>query len=215
MRPFTKLVALLSVSLGASFAQAADRVYTIDASASDIHWLVYKAGAFARLGHNHVIAVRGLEGTVTVDDADLAASSFEMAFPVAELSVDDASLRAGLGEEFSSVPSADDIAGTRKNMLSERVLQGDNFSTIRITGQGPQMAAGEQTLKLTVELLGRSIDLTVPTKVEVGADRVEAVGEFELNHADLGMQPFSVMMGALQVGEKLTFSYRVIARANP
>ena len=36
-----------------------------------------------------------------------------------------------------------------------------------------------------------------------------------LNHADLGMQPFSVMMGALQVGEKLSFSYRVVARPTP
>lgn len=215
MRPFARLVALLLLSLGAVGVQAADKVYTIDPAASDIHWLVYKAGAFARLGHNHVIAVRGLEGTVIVDDANLAASSFTMAFPVADLSVDDATLRAGLGADFSSVPTADDIAGTRKNMLSERVLQGDKFMTIRLTGKGPETMAGGQTLKLTIELLGRSIDLTVPTKVEVTAESVEASGEFELNHADLGMQPFTVMMGALQVGEKLSFSYRVVARAKP
>ena len=40
----------------------------------------------------------------------------------------------------------------------------------------------------------------------------ERQGEFELNHADLGMQPFSVMMGALQVGEKLSFAYDIKAR---
>ena len=37
-------------------------------------------------------------------------------------------------------------------------------------------------------------------------------GEFDLNHADLGMQPFTALMGALQVGEKMSFSYHVIAR---
>jgi hypothetical protein len=96
-------------------------------------------------------------------------------------------------------------------MLSERVLAGDQFSTIRITGKGPEGAGSAQTLKLTVELLGRSVALTVPTKVEVTADGVAATGQFELNHADLGMLPFTVMMGALQVGEKLSFSYRVVA----
>jgi polyisoprenoid-binding protein YceI len=211
MRPWTKLVALLSLSLGAATAQAADKVYTIDAAASDVHWLVYKAGAFARLGHNHVIAARTLTGTVTVDERNLSRSTFEIVIPVAELTIDDPTLRAGLGEEFASVPTAEDIAGTRRNMLSERVLAGDQFSTIRITGKGPEGAGNAQTLKLTVELLGRSVELTVPTKVEVTADGVAATGQFDLNHAELGMLPFTVMMGALQVGEKLSFSYRVVA----
>jgi polyisoprenoid-binding protein YceI len=211
MRPWIRLVALLSVSLGAVTARAADKVYTIDAAASDVHWLVYKAGAFARLGHNHVIAARGLTGSVTVDDGNLSRSSFEIVIPVAELTIDEPALRAGLGADFASVPTADDVAGTRRNMLSERVLAGDTYSTIRITGRGPEGATNAQTLKLTVELLGRAVDLTVPTKVEVTADGVVATGQFELNHADLGMQPFTVMMGALQVGEKLSFSYRVVA----
>ena len=41
---------------------------------------------------------------------------------------------------------------------------------------------------------------------------LRAKGEFELNHADLGMQPFTVMLGALAVGEKLSFSYDIKAR---
>lgn len=213
MRPWTRLVALLSLSLGAVTAQGADRVYTIDAAASDVHWLVYKAGAFARLGHNHVIAARTLTGSVTLDEGNLSRSSFEIVIPVAELTIDEPILRAGLGADFASVPTVDDIAGTRRNMLSERVLAGDQFSTIRITGMGPEGAANAQTLKLTIELLGRSVELTVPTQVEVAADDVVATGQFELNHADLGMQPFTVMMGALQVGEKLSFSYRVVAHA--
>jgi hypothetical protein len=52
----------------------------------------------------------------------------------------------------------------------------------------------------------------VPTTIAIEGDRLRATGEFELNHADLGMQPFSVMMGALQVGEKLSFAYDITAR---
>ena len=39
----------------------------------------------------------------------------------------------------------------------------------------------------------------MPTDVTIENGELHATGEFELNHADLGMQPFSVMMGALQV----------------
>jgi len=60
--------------------------------------------------------------------------------------------------------------------------------------------------------VGRTVELKVPTEVTLRGDVLRAQGEFELNHADLGMQPFSVMMGALQVGEKLSFSYDVVAR---
>jgi hypothetical protein len=216
MRQWARCSMLLWVCwAGLAAAQGADKVYKIDGGASDIHWLVYKAGALARLGHNHAIAVPSPQGSVTVNAQDLAESTFELAFKVGDLVIDNPQLRSTLGEDFASVPTADDIAGTQHNMLSDKVLNGEMFPTIRVTGTGPVGAPGMQVLKLKVELLGRVVDLTVPTRVAVADDRVEAVGEFELNHADLGMKPFSVMMGALQVGEKLSFSYHVVARAVP
>jgi len=208
-----RLLTLLCLAWsGLGAAQGADRVLAIDGAASDFHWLVYKSGALARLGHNHVIAVPNLSGSVTVGAQDLSASHFEFVIPVADLVIDDAKLRSGLGEEFASVPTAKDVEGTRHNMLTDRVLDGDKFPTIRVTGAGPLGAAGAQTFKVKIELLGRTVDLTVPTKVTVADDRVEASGAFDLNHADLGMQPFTALMGALAVGEKISFSYHVVAR---
>ena len=214
MRSFARLLTLLCLSWsGFAAAQGADRVFAIDGAASDIHWLVYKAGALARLGHNHVIAIPSLRGSVTVGAQDLSASHFEIVIPVADLVIDDPKLRSGLGEEFASVPTAKDIEGTRHNMLTDRVLDGDKFPTIRVSGAGPHGAAGAQTFRLKIELLGRAVDLTVPTRVTVTDDRVEASGEFDLNHADLGMQPFTALMGALSVGEKMSFTYHVVAHA--
>jgi polyisoprenoid-binding protein YceI len=197
---------------GVAPAQDAVERYVVDPAQSDVHWLVYKAGALSRLGHNHTIAVGDLSGTVAVNTADRSKSQFDLAFTVADLVVDDPELRATLGEDFSSVPSANDIEGTRKNMLSERVLDGEKYPQIRMTGQGPVMAAGRQELAVKVEMLGRTIDLKVPTDVAIEGNRLRAKGEFELNHADLGMKPFSVMAGALQVGEKLSFTYDVTAQ---
>jgi hypothetical protein len=213
MRRAALAFGLASVLLcGTVVAQDAGERYVVDPSQSDVHWLVYKAGALARLGHNHTVAVGDLAGSVTVNAADLAKSQFDLQFAVAELVVDDPALRGTLGADFASVPTAEDVAGTRTNMLSERVLDGDKHPQIRITGAGPAAAGSVQELAVEVQLLGRTVELKVPTQVTLQGDVLRAQGEFELNHADLGMQPFSVMMGALQVGEKLTFSYDVTAR---
>ena len=216
MRSFPRLLTLLClVWSGFAAAQGTDRVFAIDGAASDIHWLVYKAGTLARFGHNHAIAVPNPRGSVTVSTQDRSASRFEIVISVADLVIDDPKLRGGLGEEFASVPTAKDIEGTRHNMLTDRVLDGEKFPTIRVSGTGPLGADGAQTFKLKIELLGRTVDLTVPTKVTVTDDRVEASGTFDLNHADLGMQPFTALMGALQVGEKMSFSYHVVAHPAP
>jgi polyisoprenoid-binding protein YceI len=208
------IVALLAC-VGAAAQEAGER-YVVDAAQSDLHWLVYRAGAFSRFGHNHTVAVGDLSGSVLVNRDDLAKSRLELQFSVANLVVDDPALRSTLGEEFSSVPKEEDVAGTRRNMLSERVLDGDKYPQIRITGTGPVMAGAVQELAVEISMLGRVIDLKVPTEVTIEGDRLRAKGEFELNHADLGMEPFSVMAGALQVGEKLSFTYDVAAqRAAP
>jgi hypothetical protein len=206
---------ILCVACTAPAAADDARQYSIDASGSDVHWLVYKAGSLARLGHNHVISVPDLAGSVTANPTDPSASRFELQFQVGALVVDDPKLRSGLGADFTSVPSADDIAGTRKNMLSDRVLMGEKHQTIKVTGVGPAGAAGAQTLKITVELLGRSVPLTVPTKVEMHGDELTASGEFELTHTALGMMPYTVMLGALQVADNMKFVYRIHAVAAP
>ena len=196
---------------GISVAHDAGARYVVDAAQSDLHWLVYKAGALSRLGHNHTIATGNLAGSVTVKN-ELSASQFELEFAVANLVVDDPMLRSTQGADFASVPTANDIAGTRTNMLSDKVLDGEKYPRIRIVGTGPMMREGKQVLSVKVEMLGRTVDLTVPTEVTIANGELQAKGAFELNHADLGMQPFSVMMGALQVGEKLSFAYDVKAR---
>ena len=206
------LCALALTAAASAHAQEV-REYSVDAAKSDIHWLVFKAGSLSRLGHNHVVSVADLTGSVMLNHADPSKSSFELRFPVASLVVDDPKLRAALGADFSSVPSADDIAGTRKNMLGEKVLDADDHKTIRVTGLGPSGQGGAQTMKVTVELLGRSVDLTVPTKVTIDGNVLSASGEFDLTHTALGMMPFSVMLGALQVADGMKFIYNVHADA--
>lgn len=200
---------LLCVTSSAALAQSAG-VYEIDPDASEIHWRIYKAGAFARFGHNHVIAVAQPSGTVTVAD-DMADSTVAIEFPVAELSVDDPQLRTRYGEDFASEPSAEDLAGTRANMLTAQVLNGEAFPAITLTGTALSGSGADQMIELTVAILGRMINLSVPVTVSFSENMLRAQAEFRLVHEDLGMEPFSVMMGALQVAPEIDFTVDITA----
>jgi len=77
------------------------RPFSIVSNESLLTVAVRRAGALARVGHNHIIASRSLTGTAWVAD-DPARSSFDIRIPVRELTVDEPELRALAGEEFSA-----------------------------------------------------------------------------------------------------------------
>ena len=189
-------------------------VYKISAEDSDIRLLIYRTGAMARLGHNHVISVGELQGNVYVH-SNLAESSMEIEIPVNQLTVDDSALRQEEGEEFASDPSESAINGTRDNMLGERVLNAEQYPSIRVTSGGPIGEAGEATLSLSIRLLGRVAELAIPVSLQITEDELEASGEFRLNHDQLGMKPFSVMMGAIKVANEMDLKYRIRAQRVP
>lgn len=208
---FSRLASIGLLLVAAGAAKAQDVAYRLDPTASDVHWRVYSAGAFARLGHNHVISAGALSGSGQASPAD-GTIRFEIEIPVEELVVDDPELRARYGDSFSSEPSADDIAGTRRNMLGDAVLAAEEHKIIRIAGTGP-LRDGDVMLELTVQLVGRTVPLEVPARLTVGEQAIEAEGAFELTHGALGLKPFSVMMGALQVADRMDFTYRIRAAA--
>jgi hypothetical protein len=185
-------------------------VYAVDAAASDIHWRVYKAGTFARFGHNHVVSVGEVSGRVTRDPAS-GAGTFELTMPVAGLVIDDPALRSLYGEDFSSKPTEEDIAGTKENMLGERVLDAEHHPMLVIQGRVDGSVSEEAMLAVSVELLGRAVPISVPCSIVVDDDVLTASGEFRLTHADLGMEPFNVMLGALAVAPELDFSFDIRA----
>lgn len=192
-------------------APAQGLVYGIDPAASELLWRISKAGVMARFGHNHVISAGQFDGRVVIDPDDATKSRFELEIPVAALVVDDPALRARFGEEFASVPSEADKEGTRSNMLGDGVLKAAIFPVVRVRGGELAGAGAEQTLAIEIDILGNSFDFRVPSVVTFGDGTVEARGDFTLDHAELGMTPFSALGGALQVGAPIEFSYRIRA----
>ena len=185
-------------------------VYEIDPQASELNIFVYRGGSLARLGHNHVMSSKSLTGRVWMRPR-LAASGFELSFPVNELIVDDPDVRRAAGEDFPPEIPAADKEGTRKNMLRAEVLDAEHYPrvevrSVQVSGALP---APEVVARMTIKSSRR--DITTPVTLAITGDRLTANGEFDILQTDFGIKPFSIGLGALEVQDRLRVRYKLVA----
>lgn len=191
--------------------EAGADVYRINPRTSEIRLLVYRDGVLSTFGHNHVVSLQDFTGTIHLQPK-LAQSRVELDIPVDRLIVDAAAARRLEGEDFASEPSKEDAAATRTNMLSNALLNARQFPTIKVTGtSGPVDAKNSAMLDLSVQLVGQAIKLTIPATLKLEGDQLEASGAVDLSHRQLGLQPFSALLGSLRVAEQMKFKYRIRA----
>ena len=191
-------------------ATGAAAIYRIDPTASEIHILVYRTGPFARLGHNHVVAATDPAGQVRVT-ADLRESDFELSIQVAELAVDASELRQRYGDAFASTPSEEDIAATRRNMLSPALLDATAYPYVRVAGRLSPHPDGNEA-EIEIALKNALARRTVPITLRIDDRTLSASGTLTIDHSELGLTPFSVMLGALRVAETMEIRFSLTAR---
>ena len=173
---FVALLMANGVAHGQTDFEPVLEVYQIDAESSDIRFSIYRTGMLAPFGHNHVVSVGHFGGTVYLHPNGQR-SSVELVIPVDRLIVDDPVLRSEAGDEFSSKPSADDINGTRANMLGKRLLDANQYPIIRVKGRkGSSVQELESVLNLSVEFLGRVIKLSVPVALRLKGNELDEIG---------------------------------------
>ena len=182
-----------------------------EVSDSDITVRVYRDGPLAELGHNHVIASTGLTGQIELREP-LAASTLTLELPLASLVVDDPARRAAAGDDFPDNLNEADRQGTRGNMLGAALLDAARFPALRLTSLAIEGDYPGFSVTARVSIAGRQRDIVVPTSLEVGGDTLTASGSFVVTHAELGLTPFSAVLGALRVREDIWISYRLSAR---
>ena len=191
---------------------------------------VYRGGALASAGHDHLIALRALSGTVYVP-ADVMRTSFEARIPVAEFTVDEPALRA---QEHSPdfPPEVPDAAreGTRRNMLGEALLDAEHnpqivLRAVRLDSAGAPAPgsggeaggeAGAETrvlARVQTTVRGQVRTISVPVRYQLAAGALIASGEAALRQSELGLTPFSALLGALQVQDEMRVRFRIVARA--
>ena len=185
--------------------------YRIDPSRSEVRILVYRAGALARFGHNHVVVNRAIRGSVAA--APGGAASFSLSIPCAAFVVDDAQARRDEGADFAAEVSDDAKTGTLHNMLSAAVLDADEFPDIAVNGisMSGSDASGAAKASVAVRVAGHESKIEVPFVLERDPRRASASGSVELRQSALGLSPFSLMLGALQVQDTMTIKFKIAA----
>lgn len=174
---------------------------------------VYRGGAMANLGHNHIVLAQDISGELWMSD-EPADAAFHLILPVESFIVDPPELRARAGSDFESQPSAADIEGTRRNMLGEKMLNAARYPVIeiwseRIRRTGDTLGDG-LSADLIVAARGALNRVTVPVSIkDVREDALTASGKFSLKQTDIGVIPFSILMGAIAVRDEMEIEYTI------
>ena len=193
------------------YQQAAARgepVYRIEPERSLVVIEVRRGGLLARLGHDHVVASRGVQGYVTLGQrrADLYVA-------LDRLTIDEAALRVAAG--FDTQPSPSDIEGTRANML-DKVLQVERHPRLlvrvrpRARGDGGVGDSGDMEAAITLHGVTRTLPVAV--RLEGDRDMVTASGTFSVLQSDFGITPFTILGGAIQVQDRLAVRFELRAK---
>ncbi len=167
---------------------------------STVTIVVRRAGALARLGHDHVVSSSQVQGY-----ADPQASRADLHVLLDTLVVDDPALRAEAG--LDTQPSASDIAGTRSNMLAS--LEAERFP--HVVMRVNSMVQQQLSVDVTLHGVTRK-DLQVSAAIEFSGGVLTASGQLAINQSDFGITPFSILGGAIRVEDRLELRFRISAR---
>ena len=187
--------------------------YRIDSSASELRLLVYRAGPLANLGHNHVMVNRAVTGLVQIG-TDVPASSFSLSVRADGFVVDDTQARQEEGGDFPGDVPEDAKAGTRRNMLSGAVLNAAEFPDITVKSASLAGTLNELNADLEISAAGHTSRISVPLNLEGDAHHFVAAGSMELRQTALGLTPYSLMHGALQVQDAMQLEFKITVLTN-
>jgi len=223
MRKFLPLITLLAVGCAAPpqvppaaappSARAAQSLphEAWDIVSSRLEVRVYRDGPMLQLGHNHVITSDAIDGVIELRDPR-PQSGFTLELPLASLVVDDPAARAGAGAEFAAPVPEKDRAGTVRNMLGPAVLDAARQAVLHLTADGISGGPVEYVARVRVGLRGEERVIDVPLALSFEGDRLRIHASARLHHADLGLVPFSVALGALRVRDDIEVDCRLEAR---
>jgi YceI-like domain len=187
--------------------------YPVDSQNSELRVLVYRAGPLANLGHNHVMVNHGVTGAVQVG-ATLDTSSFSLQVPVDAFVVDEPRARREEGSDFEGEIAEDAKAGTRLHMLSAGQLNAAEFPTITVRSVNLSGTPDALTADLTIGIAGREVSVSAPCSLQGDAHTLTAAGSLALRQTDIGLTPYSLLHGALQVDDGLQLKFRIVVPIN-
>ena len=187
--------------------------FQLDADASEIWLFLHADGPLSKVGHTHVITTHGLRGYIWLHP-QLERSSCGFQLPAAAFIVDDPRERAAAGAEFAEPLDEGTRAGTREHMLGDRQLAAAQFPLVSLQCRQVAAAADGVSVQLTVTLRDHQTQLSVPVKWQRNGNMLQASGEFTFTQTSVGLEPYSLLFGALRVSDEIRARFRLVARQN-
>jgi polyisoprenoid-binding protein YceI len=171
--------------------------------------LVYRAGPLANLGHNHVVVSRAVTGSVQVGSS-ISASSFSIQVPLESFVVDEPEARRAAGSDFPGDIPEDAKSATRRNMLSATMLNAAEFPEITVKSVTLSGAFDTLSADLIISVAGREATISAPFTLQGDAHALTAAGSMELRQTALGLTPYSLLHGALQVQDAMQLKFSIV-----
>jgi len=184
--------------------------YEVLPAQSEVRVLVYRAGALAKFGHNHVVT-GPIEGDL-YRAAELPMSGFRLKIPVGDFDVDMPAARAEEGEDFPGALSDQARAGTKTNMLSETQLAAAEHPYIAVESIALSGPRWNPDVRARVQIRDAARTIHFPAAVFEDGDRLVVIANFTINLTDFAIEPFSALGGGLQVADSLVIRVRVTAQ---
>jgi len=178
-------------------------VFHVDAVRSLVAIEVRRGGSLARLGHDHVVASHNVAGSIAPGEGRA-----DFYVRLDDLTVDEPDLRASAG--FDTKPDADDIAGTRRNML-QKVLQTEQHPYALIHVSDPGKGGSAVTVPVVVTLHGVTRSVDAIARWDRGAEDFSVSGTLAIDQSEFGMTPLSILGGAITVQDRVNISFRIHA----
>jgi len=180
-------------------------------TSSQLEVRVYRDGPMQKLGHDHLITSDRIAGEVELREP-LATSRFVLRLPLDSLAVDDPAARSRAGGQFEAPVPEKDREATRRNLLGERLLDAARQGEILLTADSVTGGPHNFEARVRVSLAGHEHVLAVPFALTIDGERLVAHADLHLTHADLGLVPFAVALGALKVRDDFEVGLTVEAR---
>jgi hypothetical protein len=199
---------------GPSTGPAGATQYRLDAEGSQLWLYLHAAGPLAKLGHAHVISTHALRGSVWIP-AQLEHTSCAFELPVADLLVDDRQERSAAGGEFAAPLDEDARAGTREHMLGDRQLDAAHYPLLSLRCQQAGVLQDGLLLQLLVAVRDHDARLAVPVHWQRDGCTLQVSGEFTFRQSDLGIEPYSLMLGVLRVDDEIRARFQLTLHCLP
>jgi len=196
----------------ANLALSGGKLFPLDPVTSQVRIYAFRAGAAAKLGHNHVLSAPRFTGFFYLPTSGSTDARFDLEFRLDELEIDKPEYRASLGTAFATTISPGMIASTREHMLGEGNFQAEQYPLVRIhavqiIGESPKFAA-----KVRIEMHGQAHEMWVPLTVEGLPDHLAASGSLVLRQSDFGVKPYSALGGILAIQDEVVIDFKLLGQ---